>query len=292
MTAGSQEPRRVAPGNAEQAEHWNADEAHHWVSHQERYGAMLAPFGELVLDAAALEVSDEVLDIGCGCGDTTLAAARVVADGGALGVDLSAPMLARAQERAREEGLANTRFEQADAQVHPFPEANLDVALSRFGVMFFEDPTAAFANVARALRPAGRLSFVCWRELEKNEWLMVPGAAAAAHVALPDLGPPDAPGMFALADRDRLAGTLTDAGFEDVNIDGASPPLVIGGGGSLDDAVTFMREGAIGRTLLADAELDAAARAVDAVRAALSPYVTSRGVELASAVWVVRARRR
>jgi SAM-dependent methyltransferase len=282
---------KFAPGNAEQAEHWNADEADHWVAQEERYGAMLAPFGELVLAAAGLLPEDDVLDIGCGCGDTTLAAARVATRGSALGVDLSEPMLARARERARENGLTNAQFEPGDAQVHLFPEAGLDVALSRFGVMFFADPRAAFANVARALRPAGRLSFVCWQGLENNEWLMVPGMAVVPHVPLPDLGPPDAPGMFALADRDRVGALLADTGFVDVKIEAAGPPLLLGGGGTLDDAVSFMREGGIGQALLADAEPDAAARAVDAVREALAPYVTPRGVELGSAVWLVTARR-
>lgn len=283
---------RVAPGNAEQAEHWNADEAVHWVAQQERYGAMLAPFGALVLEAAALRPTDDVLDIGCGCGDTTLAAARAATAGSALGVDLSEPMLARARERAREEGLANVRFEQGDAQVHNFAEAGLDVALSRFGVMFFADRAVAFGNVARSLRRGGRLAFVCWQELGANEWMMVPGMAAAAHVPLPDLGEPDAPGMFALADRDRVVGILTEAGFGDVTIEPAGPSLLVGGGGTLDDAVAFMRESGIGQALLADAEPDAARRAMEAVRDALAPYVTPRGVELASAVWIVQGRRR
>jgi SAM-dependent methyltransferase len=292
MAAGADGDVRVAPGNAEQAEHWNADEAFHWVAQQERYGAMLAPFGEFVLEASGLRPGDDVLDIGCGCGDTTLAAARLATRGSVLGVDLSEPMLARARQRAQEEGVTNVRFEEGDAQVHPFPPAGLDVAISRFGVMFFEDPQAAFANVARALRPSGRLSFVCWQELGANEWIMIPGMAAAAHVPLPDLGEPNAPGMFALADQDRVAGILAEAGFDDIVIEAAGPPLLVGGGGTLSDAVTFMRESGIGQALLADAERDAAARAVDAVREALAPYVTPRGVELGSAVWVVRARRR
>ncbi|HUF83476.1 MAG TPA: methyltransferase domain-containing protein [Acidimicrobiia bacterium] len=291
MAAGAARDMQVAPGNTEQAEHWNADEAHHWVAQQARYGAMLAPFGELVLETAALQSGDDVLDIGCGCGDTTLAAARAADDGSALGVDLSEPMLVRARERAQKEGATNVRFELGDAQVHPFPDTAFDVALSRFGVMFFENPNAAFANVARALRPSGRLSFVCWRELEANEWLMVPGVAVAEHVPLPDLGEPNAPGMFAFAASDRVAGILTDAGFADVDIEAAVLPLLVGGGGTLDDAIAFMRDSGIGRTLLADAEPAAAERAFDAARAALEPYATPRGVELGSAVWVVRARR-
>jgi SAM-dependent methyltransferase len=291
MAPGGTGDAEVAAGNVGQAEHWSADEANHWVIEEKRYSGQLAPFGELVLEAAELLPADDILDIGCGCGDTTLAAARTANDGTALGVDISEPMLARARERAREEGVTNARFEQGDGQVHPFQAAGADVALSRFGLMFFEDAQAAFANIARALRPSGRLSFVCWQALEANEWLMVPGLAVAAHIPLPDLGEPGAPGMFALADRDRVAAMLTSAGFVDIGIDSAEPSMLIGGGGTLDEAVTFMREGGIGKALLAEADPAVVPAALDAVRDSLEPYVTPRGVELGSAVWIVRARR-
>jgi SAM-dependent methyltransferase len=276
--------------NHEQAEHWNRDEAYHWVTHQVRYDQMLEPLADMLLEAAALAAGDRVLDVGCGCGATTLAAARVVAAAPVVGVDLSAPMLAQARADADRAGIANTRFEQADAQVHPFDEGAFDTAISRFGMMFFADPTAAFANLHRSTRPGGRLVFVCWQELAANEWLLVPGTALAQHVALPDLGPPGAPGMFALADPERTRTLLAQAGWRDIDITARRAPILVGGRGSLDDATEFLRTGSIGRTVLHDADADTEGRAIAAVRDALAPYVTDDGVQLDAAVWLVTAR--
>ena len=146
--------------NDEQARHWNSDEASHWVTHQADHDRMLAPFTGMLLDAAMLSPGDRVADVGCGCGATTRAAAQAVAPGPVLGVDLSAPMLAQARADARAAGLANAVFEQADAQVHPFGDGSFDTVISRFGIMFFSDPVAAFANLRRATRPGNRLTFV------------------------------------------------------------------------------------------------------------------------------------
>src|SRR5581483_11483592 len=185
--------------NREQAEYWNGHEAAHWVAHEERYEAMLAPFSRRLVAAAGISPWDRMLDIGCGCGATTRSAGHRAVDGEVVGVDLSRQLLDRAEERAREEGLAHVRFEQADVQVHRFADGWFDVAVSRFGVMFFADPVAAFANVVRALRPGGRLAFACWAEPLANEWIVVPGAAAVEHVSVAADGDPEAPGPFSLA---------------------------------------------------------------------------------------------
>src|SRR6185437_3929428 len=148
--------------NTDQAEHWNAgDGVAHWVRNQDRYDRMNAPFAAMILDAAGLRPGPDVLDVGCGCGGTTLAAARLVAPGQAVGLDLSGPMLARARADAEAAGLGNLLFLQGDAQVHELDAARFDVVLSRFGVMFFTDPVAAFANLRSATRPGGRLVFAC-----------------------------------------------------------------------------------------------------------------------------------
>ena len=227
--------------NGDQAEYWNSSEqVARWVGHQGRHDRMLSPLGDHVLAAAALSPGDDVLDVGCGCGSTTLAAARAVGHGAVVGVDLSAPMLAQARANAASWGLANVSFQEADAQVRRFGRA-FDAVISRFGVMFFADPVAAFANLRAAARPAGRLAFVCWQPLEANEWLTVPQAAMAEHVLPPEPAEPAAPGMFALADPARVRQVLGDAGWREVTVTSKVTPILVGGG-ALDEAVEFVRD--------------------------------------------------
>lgn len=171
--------------NAEQARAWNGGNGQHFVAENARHRRTLEPHTARLLAAAGIQPDERVLDIGCGCGDTTIRAARSAPGGDALGVDLSAVMLAEARRLAAREHLGNVRFEQADAQVHPFQAAAFDVAMSRFGVMFFGDPAAAFANVAAALRPGGRLAFVCWQDPAKVEFFSLPLLAIAPYVSLP-----------------------------------------------------------------------------------------------------------
>ena len=277
--------------NQDQAEHWNnSDDVGHWVTEQARYDGMLAPFTDIILEGAKLTANDRVLDVGCGCGATTLAAAQVVTDGHATGVDLSAPMLQRARTDADRAGLANASFEQADVQVHPFDDDAFDVAISRFGVMFFADPEAAFANLRRATQPDGRLALVCWQPLIANEWMIVPGTALAEHVPPPDLGPPGATGMFAFAEPERPVQILEAAGWRDISVEPRQTQMLIGGAGTLDSAIAFLRNGSMGRTMLTGVDPDTEARAIDAVRAALTPHTDSDGVRLGAAVWLVTAR--
>jgi SAM-dependent methyltransferase len=231
-----------------------------------------------------------VLDVGCGCGGTTLAAARLVAPGRALGLDLSGPMLARAQADAAAAGLGNAAFRQGDAQVEPLEPASFEVVISRFGVMFFADPVAAFANIRSAARPGGRLVFACWQPLAANQWMLVPGAALAEHLPPPPAPvPADGPGMFAFADPERLRPILAAAGWRDVEITSEHASILVGGGGSVDDAVEFLRTATQGRTMLAGADAATAERALASVRAALTPFADADGVHLDAAVWLVQA---
>ncbi|RVU20367.1 class I SAM-dependent methyltransferase [Streptomyces antnestii] len=206
--------------NVDQSQAWNGYDGEHWARHQVRWDAVNAEYNQPLLDAAGIRSGDRVLDVGCGSGVTTRLAARAAGpEGRALGVDLSGPMLARAEEIAREEGPENVAFEQGDVQVRPFDAGSFDVAVSRFGVMFFADPVAAFANIRHALRSGGRLAFVCPAEPEHNDWLR---AFSGLRDILPvgDFGAPGAggPGMFALSDADATRKVLAGAGFTDIEV--------------------------------------------------------------------------
>jgi SAM-dependent methyltransferase len=279
----------LAVTNEERARYRNGDEAAHWLVHEERYEHMPAPFTGHLLTAAAIGLADRVVDIGCGTGSTTRAAGRVAIEGQALGVDLSTAMLGQAACRAQEEGLTNVHFDHGDAQVHGFmPDAG-DVAWSRFGVMFFTDPTAAFANIARGLRPGGQLVFLCWQNLADNEWIVVPGGGVAQHVALPPLDDPTAPGPFSLDERDRIATVLRAAALTDVVIEPIAEQLWIGT--DVVDTIAFLESTGIWNSLLRDADPSTVARVSESVQAALEPYVTPAGVLLGSRAWLVTASR-
>jgi SAM-dependent methyltransferase len=285
-------PLEASGPNAEQVRYWNDTAGTKWVSYQRVLDEQLGPLGRLTMDRAGVAAGEQVIDVGCGCGDTTITLSTRVAPGGtALGVDVSTAMVARAVESARAAGATTVRFENADAQTHAFPRAAFDVVYSRFGIMFFSDPAAAFANLRLALRPAGRLAFVCWQTITENPWLLLPLQAAAQHVQLPPPPAPDAPGPFAFADRERVGGILARAGFVDVAFEDVRTMLGIGGGG-LDAAVDFIVCG-IGPTSAALRDADPAVRpkVAAAVREALAPFVTRAGVRMPAAAWIVTGRR-
>lgn len=277
------------PGlNDEQIRLWNEQSGPRWVAQQERLDAQLAPFGEEAMKALGATAENRILDVGCGCGDTTLALARRT--GAAVtGVDVSHTMLVRARERLAHDGFTNVSFVEADAQTYAFEPGSFDRLVSRFGVMFFADPPAAFANLRRALAPGARLSFVCWQAMERNAWLTVPLQAALAHVPAPAPTPPGAPGPFAFADESRVRALLAGAGFADVRTDPFETELSMAGGGTLDDAVTLASQVGPAAVLLRE-NPDKRDAIVGAVREAFARRETDRGVLLPAAVWVVTAR--
>jgi len=226
-----------------------------------------------------------VLDVGCGCGQTTLElAARVAPNGAVLGIDISQPMLSIARTRAK--GLAGVRFLEADAQTYAFEPGAFDAIHSRFGVMFFADPTAAFANLRRALKPGGRLAFLCWRALAENPVMSLPLTAALKHLPAPPAPTPGAPGPFAFADAGRVREILAGAGFEKVSIEPQDMPA---GGHGLDDAVRLsLRVGPLGAMLREHPQARAAV--IDELRGALARHLVDGRVFLPSATWIVSAR--
>jgi ubiquinone/menaquinone biosynthesis C-methylase UbiE len=278
--------------NKEMVELWNGEASAAWSNHPERYDAMLRELGLHALDAAHLEPGERVLDIGCGAGQLTLQAAEIVGpDGSVLGVDVAAGLLAVARGRANEAGLAQIELVQADAQDHAFPAGSYDVVLSRFGVMFFEDPVSAFANLKAATRPGGRLAFVAWQPAPLNEWATVPLFAAMAHVGAPDLPEPGAPGPFAFGDADRLRTLLTEAGWADVMIEGFETTLSVGGARTAAEAVDFISADTFGQRFLHNATPEQRAGALQAMRDAYEAHLVDGEVRVKAAAWIVTARR-
>ncbi|MDQ3756482.1 MAG: methyltransferase domain-containing protein [Actinomycetota bacterium] len=276
--------------NTEQVEYWDGRGGEHWAADADRYDEINRRYGERVVEALSPQPGERVLDVGCGNGALALAIGpRVTPEGSVLGLDLSGPMLAEARRRAERAGLANVEFEQGDAQVAALPAASFDAVVSRFGVMFFEDPVAAFANIGRALRPGGRLVFACWQEVLRNEWITVPSATALQFVPMPDLGASGGPGPFSFADPDRVRSVLSDAGYSDVAVEDAVEPMRLGA--SADEAVAFMQGTDMASTLFEGVDDETATKAWEAIRAALAAYETADGVVLHGAAWIVTARR-
>jgi SAM-dependent methyltransferase len=276
--------------NVDQNAYWNGEEASHWVDHLDRYDEMLQPFNDHLLGAAKVGRTDSVLDVGCGCGATTLAAGQLAPEGRAFGIDLSRSMIEVAIERARSSMIDSVRFDSGDAEVYSFDTGAFDRAVSRFGVMFFGNPVAALSNIARSLRPDGTFTFLCWQELLRNDWIAVPGTAAAAHVPIPDVADADVPGPFSLSDPDRIRDVLGAAGFDPVEITSVEEPLALGA--TVDDTVAFLAETGMGRAMLTNVDGPTRARALAAVTDALRAYESRGRVQLGSRAWLVTAGRR
>lgn len=275
--------------NAAQAEAWNGNQGRQWAANAERQDQILAGFASAVLGAAEIGDGDAVLDVGCGAGATTLEAARRAGGGSVLGADLSAVLLAEAARRAQQAAAGNVRFERADAQVHPFPDGGFDVALSRFGVMFFDDPAAAWANIARALRPGGRLAFCCWQAAPANEFFAVPREAVAPFAPPRAPADPEAPGPLSLASADRVRDLLGGAGFGDIEVSPVTTAVRIGQ--DPHDAAAYVTGMGAVRVLLAEAPPGTREAVTESLLGAFASRAGEDGVRLRAAVWLVTARR-
>ena len=269
--------------------YWN-DRGPVWVEYRERLDAMLAPLGEAAVARLHPDPGEIVLDIGCGTGTTSLELALLVGQSGQVtGVDVSAPMLDEARRRAADAGLANTTFVVADAGAHQFEPRHFDAAFSRMGIMFFAEPVAGFTNLRRALRPGGRLTFVCWRSPAENSWVTEPGQAVAEVLGPPEPMDTDAPGPFSLASADRIISILTESGLVDIDITPHDLPVNIGGG-TTDELVRYYMD-LLPATAIPD---NAEVHVIDRVKAALGAMVdrrrTTEGITMGAAAWLVSAR--
>lgn len=274
-------PADLDPSNAEQVASWNGSGGEYWATHAEIYERSSSGYLLPLLTAAGIVDGEAVVDVGCGTGVTTRAAAEATS-AAVLGVDVSEPMLAVARQRTAD--LPHVRFVHADAQAHAF-SGDAHVVLSRFGVMFFGDPVRAFTNIRSALKPGGRLAMVVWRTYPENPWGAVAVEAFSAGRTLP-LPPPGAPGPFALGDPDRLRGLLTDAGWSDVTLGAEDHPMWWG---PHADAARDFQVGAAG-WMLEGLDDSQRASAIEALHARLVELETDDGVLVPSAAWVVTAR--
>jgi len=270
----------------EQTALWNGAAGAAWVESQGLIDQLFQPIEDLLVDSVSAETANSGLDVGCGTGSTTLALARRLGrDGRCTGIDISEPMLALARARAEREG-ALPSFVLGDAQTHPFERASFDTIISRFGVMFFDDPVRAFANLRRAAKGGAQLVFVAWRSAEENPFMTT--AERVAAPLLPNLPSrrPDEPGQFAFGDRARVRRILEDSGWSEIDIQPIDVPSTMP-----EEALVryFTRFGPVGRILQGADELTRR-RVIEAVRPAFDPYVQGLDVRFVSACWMVRAR--
>ena len=280
-------PAEPSSVNAQQIANWNTAAGKTWVEFQHQLDAQIVALGARALAVLDVRPGECALDVGCGCGQTSVELGALVGTGGrVIGLDVSAPMLAVARDRAARAGMGHVEFRLGDAQVDKLPVAVADALYSRFGVMFFNDPVAAFRNLRSALTTDGRIAFVCWRELAANPWMRVQMEAASSMLPAMPAGDPLAPGPYAFADPARIIGILTQAGFRDVSVE---PYDALIGAGDLQATTRLsLRVGPLGAVLREHPEFIADVEG--AVRGALARYDTPTGVRMPAAVWIVQAR--
>jgi SAM-dependent methyltransferase len=276
----------AAEYNADQLAFWDGRGGNIWVARQAHTDIILTPVSEAYLAFAAPRAGEQVLDVGCGCGATTLDLARAVGPSGRVAaLDISGPMLAEGQARAKAAGIANIDWRQVDPATASLD--GYDLLASAFGLMFFGDPVAAFANMRRAANPGARMAFVTWRPLAENPWMGVPMQAVAPHLPPRPRGDPRSPGMFAMADPARVSEVLTEAGWAPPRLEKLDLDLDIAAGKGLEEAVfQSTRIGAVNSWLRSEPE-EVVSAAVASLREALAAYVDGASVRLRGAMWLV-----
>lgn len=276
--------------NADQIEFWNGEHGVSWAQYADIVDIMFGAITDAVLDAAAIGTGDRVLDLGCGNGGTTRAAARRVTPVGSVtAVDVSAPMIERAKARNAAEGLTNVTYVLGDAASYPFESQSFDALISRLGAMFFEDPEAAFRNMLPSLSPGGRIALGVWRGPRENLWAMGPVAAAKEFLEMPPRPGPEDPGPFSFADPERVNKVLGGAGVRDIDL--APLDFQIPLGRTLDEALNFVMEMGPLSAPLSAVRGDSRAKAIEAITEVLTDNRDADGiVRLAGACWIVTGR--
>ena len=272
--------------NADQLAFWNGLGGHTWVARQAHTDITLAPVSEALLALSAPRAGERVLDVGCGCGASTLEFARAVGPAGRVAaLDISGPMLAEAKARAKAAGITNVDWRQADAAMAALD--GFDLLVSNFGLMFFGDPVAAFAHLRRAASLGARMAFVCWRPLTENPWMEVPMRAVSRHVPPRPKTDPQAPGMFAFADPQRVSHVLTAAGWAPPRLDKLDRALDIAAGRGLEEAVVQSTQIGAVNSWLRGQPAEVAAAAAASIREALTAHLDGASVRLSGAMWLV-----
>ena len=279
--------------NEEQAEYWGKSASGaKWLTYEDQLDHLMSPVLELVLDRAGLQTGMRILDIGCGTGVSSIAAAKQVGESGhVLAADISEPFLDRARTRASDQELNNITFQYADAQTHDFAEDDRDAAISRFGVMFFEDSVAAFSNMARALKPGGQMTFAAWGPLADNPWFKIPHIAATSRLGHPPKVDRFAPGPLAFHDIDHVTGMMTEAGLTDVQAQAV--PLGLRGIGSVrDSAILCTRVGPAARVISHFDGTSADVHAIqEGVADAFSSFENGQDLKIPAVINLFQARR-
>jgi SAM-dependent methyltransferase len=283
------DPQPTSP-NAREVEYWNSAPTRSWAERHEQIDRLFAGLTKVAMDLAAPRPGERVLDIGCGSGTTVLElGGRVGPSGHVLGADIAKLSVERARERIGASAIHHVEVVLSDVSTHAFPPGSFDLAFSRFGVMFFTDPTATFANIRRALQPSGRMTLAVFRTPQENPWGTAP-VAAVRHLLppLPSPGPED-PGQFSWADQARVHRILEGAGFRDISLTPHDPAMRLAGPGGAEDAADFAFH--IGPVLRATSNATAEQR--DKVRSALVTFFKSQegpnGIIMPGAIWIVRA---
>ncbi|MGD0846654.1 class I SAM-dependent methyltransferase [Bradyrhizobium sp.] len=275
--------------NADQIAYWNGPGGQRWADRQQAQDILLKPIADTLIDRAKPKAGERIIDVGCGSGATSIAFAQQVGSSGhVFGIDISGPMLARARASAPKE--LPVVFALADATVYPFDPASFDLLASRFGVMFFAEPSRSFANMRKALRPSGRLAFACWREPRENPFFMAPLQAVYKHVPkMPQQGPED-PGPFSFASEARVHRILGEAGFTGIAMEPHNLALDVAIGRGLDAAVQSALEIGPASRALEGHPADVRAAATNSIREVLSTFAKGETVPLPASIWIVTAR--